>query len=314
MNMTATTEHESLTDMMARADTGKKLVDILIADLVPDPDQDRQTFDQNKIDEIAASMEDRIERGLIPNVEPLQVMKNSSGLYTIFSGESRWRGATQISYNGKMTCLVRSNLSDDEYRDLMAISNSGRSDLNLVDKAEAIRRRVEDHNQPRKHVMAVFCITNAGYMSQILKFAKEATDPIKDLVRDGVMKDLNTLLDINMLDDETRQAQIEAARNNNLDRSLLKELKAEAKAESSAGTDKPKRVRKPTKMSLNAKQLRLIADGNGDLRKAFKEFVPGTGWKKLNDGDFVELFSKTIIHMEDHPAGLEESDELERAD
>lgn len=95
----------------------------------PNPDQPRRMFDEEKLEELAASIR---EKGVI---QPIIVRKHPeiNGNYEIVAGERRWR-ASQIAQRHDIPVLVR-EFTNTEVLEVAIIENVQRADLNAMDEA-----------------------------------------------------------------------------------------------------------------------------------------------------------------------------------
>ena len=108
------------------------LANLAVADIEPHPDQPRRHFDDDALEELAASI---ATRGVI---QPVIVRPMPGGKYQLVAGERRWR-ATQKAQIHEIPALIR----DLDERDVMAlalIENIQREDLNPVEEARAYQR------------------------------------------------------------------------------------------------------------------------------------------------------------------------------
>ena len=92
----------------------------------PNPDQPRQTFTKEALDELAASIK---EKGII---QPLIVRPRGSD-FEIVAGERRWRAAQQAQLH-EVPVIVR-DFTDTEVLEVAIIENIQRADLNPVEEA-----------------------------------------------------------------------------------------------------------------------------------------------------------------------------------
>lgn len=110
---------------------------IKIDQIVPDPDQPRRKFDQDELQELAASI---AEHGVL---QPIIVSPHGDG-YQIIAGERRYR-ASKIAGLDKIPALVRT-VSDQHRLEASLIENLQRSDLNAFETAMAYARLKEQFN------------------------------------------------------------------------------------------------------------------------------------------------------------------------
>ena len=111
----------------ASEDEQDKVKYIKIHDIMPNVNQPRKTFNEEKIEELALSIK---EHGII---QPIVVRKKSKG-YEIVAGERRWRAAIKADLN-QVPCLIR-NLDDEQNMLIAIIENMQREDLNPIEVKE----------------------------------------------------------------------------------------------------------------------------------------------------------------------------------
>ena len=114
-----------------------------INDIKPNSNQPRKTFDEDKLQELAASIE---EHGLI---QPVVLRKVKRG-YEIVAGERRWRAARIIGIR-EIPCIVK-ELSDEENMLLAIIENMQREDLNPIEEAEGISQMIDTYGLTQEQV------------------------------------------------------------------------------------------------------------------------------------------------------------------
>lgn len=116
---------------------------ININDIKPNSNQPRKTFDEEKLEELAASIE---EHGLI---QPLVLRESGKG-YEIVAGERRWRAARKIGIK-ELPCIVR-ELTDEENMLLAIIENMQREDLNPIEEAEGLKQMIDTYGLTQEQV------------------------------------------------------------------------------------------------------------------------------------------------------------------
>ncbi|MBI3098420.1 MAG: ParB/RepB/Spo0J family partition protein [Planctomycetes bacterium] len=110
---------------------------ISIADLIPNPNQPRQQWDDEKDDE-GCSCLDRLAQSIKNDgiLQPL-VVTNRNGKYLIVCGERRFRAAKMVGLK-QIPCVLRPGLSDEQAIEIGLIENLQRENLTPVDEAHAI--------------------------------------------------------------------------------------------------------------------------------------------------------------------------------
>jgi ParB family chromosome partitioning protein len=114
----------------------ESILEIEVKQIEPNPKQPRRTFEQSKLEELAASIR---EHGI---VQPL-VVRPKGEHYEIVAGERRWR-ASQLAGLTKVPALIR-DFSEAETMEIALIENLQREDLNPMEEAEAYRVLIEQY-------------------------------------------------------------------------------------------------------------------------------------------------------------------------
>jgi len=99
-----------------------------------DPNQPRQTFKDDKLQELVASIK---EKGIL---QPLLVRGGDPG-YIVIAGERRLRAATLAGL--AEVPVVLKDVQDEEAFELALIENIQRDDLNAIEEAEAYQRLLD---------------------------------------------------------------------------------------------------------------------------------------------------------------------------
>jgi ParB family chromosome partitioning protein len=115
------------------ADSG--LAMLAVSEIEPHPDQPRRHFDEQALDELAASI---AQRGVI---QPVIVRPTAEGRYQLVAGERRWRAAQRAQLH-EIPSIIR-DLEEREVMALALIENLQREDLNPIEEARAYQRLAE---------------------------------------------------------------------------------------------------------------------------------------------------------------------------
>ena len=115
---------------------GARFAEIPLTQIVPNPRQPRQGFDEDEMSELVHSIQ---EVGLL---QPVVVRATGSGTYELVMGERRWR-ATREAGLDTIGAIVRDTSDDDLLRDAL-LENLHRSQLNPLEEAAAYQQLLDD--------------------------------------------------------------------------------------------------------------------------------------------------------------------------
>jgi len=111
------------------------LNEVPVSKIEPNPNQPRREFDEEALQELAASIR---EIGL---VTPITVRQTPGGNYQIIAGERRWR-ASQIAGLTSIPAYIRT-VEDDNVMEMALVENIQREDLNAIEIALAYQHLAE---------------------------------------------------------------------------------------------------------------------------------------------------------------------------
>ena len=119
---------------------------VSISDLIRNPYQPRETFNEAKLEELANSIR---KNGII---QPIAVRTNKSkvGKYEIVAGERRWLAAQKAGLHDIPVTVL--DLSDVESLEVAIVENIQRDDLNPVEEARGYKRLSEEFNYDHEHI------------------------------------------------------------------------------------------------------------------------------------------------------------------
>lgn len=136
----------------------------------PSPLQPRKVFDDEKLDELAASIRE------IGVIQPLIVRPSGDG-YELIAGERRWRAAQRAGLR-EVPVIVK-ELADPETVAIALIENIQRQDLNALEEADAYQRLIEEYGLTQDDVARRVSkdrttITNSLRLTKLPDRAKQA--------------------------------------------------------------------------------------------------------------------------------------------
>ena len=132
-------------------DSGFGLKELLIENVIPNPNQPRKTFDDAKLRELSNSIK---HSGLLQPIIVAKGQNENSGKYIIIAGERRYR-ATKLAGLEKIKAVIIDIAEKDILKNAI-IENVQREDLNPVEEANGYKHIIEDfgytHDQLAKEV------------------------------------------------------------------------------------------------------------------------------------------------------------------
>lgn len=112
--------------------------DIALSQISPNPDQPRRTFDEDALDELAASIR---ELGII---QPLSLRKTGPDAYQIIAGERRYRAAQKAGLTSVPAYIRTAN--EAELTEMALIENIQREDLNAIEIALTFKKLIDQYD------------------------------------------------------------------------------------------------------------------------------------------------------------------------
>lgn len=126
-------------DLSSSASVRLKLMDI-----VPNKEQPRKKFDDEKLTELTQSI---AKHGVL---QPLLVRPMPDGSYRLVAGERRWRAARTAGLSE--VPVVIKEMTDEEAAVFALVENLQRADLDPVEEAQGMRRLMEDFGLTQEQV------------------------------------------------------------------------------------------------------------------------------------------------------------------
>ena len=208
-------------------------------DIMPNANQPRKTFDEEKIQDLANSI---LEHGVI---QPIVLRKKDTG-YEIVAGERRWRAAIKAGFS-EVPCLIR-ELDDEQNMLIAIIENMQREDLNPIEEAEGLNQMIVTYGMTQEQVSKSVG-KSRPYITNSLRLLK-LPEYILKLISEGKISAAHGRTVITIDDEEARK---------NLCNRIVKEgLSVRETERLAAEIGKPKK--KPAKRAKNPNVSRVEAE------------------------------------------------------
>jgi len=161
-------------DSMSALKSGANLP---IEKVFANPDQPRQDFHKEDLDDLAASIAEKgIIQPIIVRTDPKQ-----AGMYQIVAGERRWRAA-QLAQLHEVPVILR-EMDDTEMLEVAIIENVQRSDLNAVEEALGFKQLMESFGHTQERLAKVIG-KSRSHIANILRLL-HLPDDVLNLLRAG---------------------------------------------------------------------------------------------------------------------------------
>ena len=168
-------------DQVPKNDLNKKseINTIDISDLSRNPYQPRTIFNEEKLDELTASIK---KNGII---QPIAVRpkKNELGKFEIVAGERRWLAAQRAGQHKIPVNIL--DLSDVESLEVAIVENIQRDDLNPIEEAKGYKRLSEEFNYNHDSISQLMS-KSRSHISNTLRLLT-LSDDIISMIEEGLL-------------------------------------------------------------------------------------------------------------------------------
>jgi ParB family chromosome partitioning protein len=145
-----------------------------VSSIEPHLDQPRRHFDEEALEELAASIR---QRGLI---QPI-VVRPHGHRYQIVAGERRWRAAQRARLH-EIPVIVR-DFDDAETLEVALLENIQRRDLNAIEEAEGYRRLIAEYGHTQD-ALSKLVNKSRSHIANLLRLL-DLPDGVRQLVESG---------------------------------------------------------------------------------------------------------------------------------
>ena len=233
-------EKKQDTQVRTEEQSGDAVQYINIHDIMPNANQPRKTFSEEKIDELSKSIK---EHGII---QPIVVRKKGKS-YEIVAGERRWRAARKAEL-AKVPCLIR-ELSDEQNMLIAIIENMQREDLNPVEEAEGLNQMIVTFGMTQEQISKSVG-KSRPYIANSLRLLK-LPEYIKEEMAEGRLSAAHGRTLVTVEDEDVRKALCER---------IIKEGLSVRETEKLVSEDGKGKKRKPAARTKNPDVARVEAE------------------------------------------------------
>ena len=147
---------------------------VAISDLSRNPYQPRQTFSEEKLEELAKSIK---KNGIIQPIA-VRLKKSENGKFEIVAGERRWLAAQRAGLHEIPVTILE--LSDVESLEVAIVENIQRDDLNPVEEARGYKRLNDEFKYDHESISKLMS-KSRSHISNTLRLLTLPSDVISML-------------------------------------------------------------------------------------------------------------------------------------
>jgi len=259
---------ESVEAKIYETASSEEIVELNLSDLRPNPYQPRKVFDEEALNELAASIR---EHGVF---QPIIVKKSIKG-YDIIAGERRFR-ASKMAGLDKIPAIIR-DFTDEQMMEIALLENLQREDLSVIEEALAYKSMIEHLNltqdelskrvgKSRSHITNILGLLRLpGEVQQMVSDGRITMGHARALSklesRDEIIKLANKIVDDNLV--------VRDIENITSDNQVVKKVKVNRKSSNNEFKylEDLLRDKFDAKVSVRGKKIQIFYDNNGDLNR-----------------------------------------------
>ncbi len=153
----------------------KRLEEIAVDKIIPNPNQPRTAFDDESLNELAKSIQ---QVGLI---QPLLVRKSDDGTYELVAGERRLRAVKLLGFI-KVPCIVQTDLDTEDSALMALIENLQRENLHYMEEAQCYAALIENYSLTQEQLAVRLGKSQSGIANKLrlLKLSQTVTTALAE--------------------------------------------------------------------------------------------------------------------------------------
>ena len=290
-----------LGDASAETGTNVDFLELPINAIVPNPNQPRVDFSEERIEELTASIK---KDGLL---QPILVRPSGSG-YEIVAGERRWQACKRLN---KATIPAKILVVNDiESQQIALVENLQRDNLNPIEEARGYKRLIDLSGCMQKE-LAVAVSKKPTTISNALRLL-DLSEEIQDLMLEGLITSGHGRAILSVPDEEAR---IRLAKKVVDEHLSVRETENLARLYGSQGFERTKRAPSPRSFKIVARKLRQILNTNVRVKNVRGKNKIEIEFKDEDDLERIfNLFERHTATISSHSRGsvfLDEDDLFE---
>lgn len=157
------------------SDSKNTIITVNVDNIVTNPFQPRQVFDEKNLLELAESIK---RKGIL---QPVLIVKLNDGRYQLVAGERRLR-ASKIAGIKEIPAIV-TDINKKDQLEIAILENIQREDLNPIDEAEAYKRLIDEFAHTQEELSEILG-KSRSHVTNILRLLVLPIE-VKSMLREG---------------------------------------------------------------------------------------------------------------------------------
>lgn len=262
--------------------TEKKIEEILVDKIIPNPYQPRKSFSQVGLEELSASIK---AYGIL---QPISVRKIGGDRYELIAGERRLKAA-RLAKLETIPAIVNNSYTDADSAILAIIENLQREDLNFMEEAEGYANLIEDHGFTQQN-LAEKIGKSQSTIANKLRILRLGTNIKRRLLENGLterharalLKLPDELLREEALD-EIIKSDLNVKQTEQLIKAIIEDIGKGKEATNSAC---------PQKKIKSFMSYRIYVNTLRQTYEAIRERQNNAQFKQVDKGEYIEITVK----------------------
>ncbi len=261
--------------------TEKKIEEILVDKIIPNPYQPRKSFSQVGLEELSASIK---AYGIL---QPISVRKIGEDRYELIAGERRLKAA-RLAELKTIPAIVNNSYTDADSAILAIIENLQREDLNFMEEAEGYSNLIEDHGFTQQSLAARIGKSQSTIANKLRILRLEIN--IKRRLLENGLTERHARALLKLPDEELREKALDKIIENDMNVKTTEQL-IDAMVESirkNNETDSPH----PTKKIRSFMNYRIYINTLKQTYEAIKKSQENAQFEQIDKGEYIEIVVK----------------------
>jgi ParB family transcriptional regulator, chromosome partitioning protein len=253
----------------------KKIVEVFIDSVIPNPYQPRKHFSQGSLEELSQSIK---QYGIL---QPINVRQIGEGKYELIAGERRLKAA-KLAELKTIPAIINNNYTDKDSAVLSIIENLQREDLNFLEEAEGYLSLIEDHGFTQQE-LALHVGKNQSTIANKLRILR-LNPHIKNLLIENNLTERHARALLKLPDDDLKVKALKKMMKGGYNVKKSEELIQ--KMMDSISQDQVKKQKQKIKSFMNYK---IYINTIKQAYDAIKEKQNNAEFKEFDKGEYIEV-------------------------